>query len=197
MKENDFEKLLTIDVRPHIQMKQNQKFLSWTYAWTEFKKVYPDANYRVIESEFGIPYVITPLGIIVKTEVTANGETIPMHLPVMNGANRAMKDAPYEYKTKSGMKHVEAATMMDINKSIMRCLVKNIAMFGLGMFIYNGEDQPEVETIDSKQIQAILDKIKEKNLNLTEICKGWQLGKIAQLHEVNFEPFMLWLESQV
>jgi hypothetical protein len=42
-------------------------------------------------------------------------------------------------------KHVDAATMFDINKTIMRCLVKNLAMFGLGLYIYAGEDLPEEE----------------------------------------------------
>ena len=40
-------------------------------------------------------------------------------------------------------KTVEPASMFDINKTIMRCLVKNIAMFGLGLYIYAGEDLPE------------------------------------------------------
>ena len=55
-----------------------------------------------------------------------------MWLPVMDGANKAMKANPYTYDTKKakGLK-VDAATMFDINKTIMRCLVKNLAMFGL------------------------------------------------------------------
>ena len=56
-----------------------------------------------------------------------------------------MKAAPYEYTTKFGKKTVEAATMFDINKTIMRCLTKNLAMFGLGLYIYAGEDLPESE----------------------------------------------------
>ena len=35
--------------------------------------------------------------------------------------------------------------MFDINKTIMRCLVKNLSMFGLGLYIYAGEDIPESE----------------------------------------------------
>ena len=33
--------------------------------------------------------------------------------------------------------------MFDINTAIMRCLVKCLAMFGLGTYIYAGEDLPE------------------------------------------------------
>jgi hypothetical protein len=63
----------------------------------------------------------------------------------MDGANKAMLSTPYTYKTKFGEKTVEAATMFDINKTLMRCLVKNLAMFGLGLYIYAGEDLPEAE----------------------------------------------------
>jgi NH3-dependent NAD+ synthetase len=54
-----------------------------------------------------------------------------------------MKNEAYTYKTKYGDKTCEAATMFDINKTIMRCLTKNLAMFGLGLYIYAGEDLPE------------------------------------------------------
>jgi hypothetical protein len=80
------------------------------------------------------------------TEVTIGGKTLDMWLPVMDGANKAMKDKPYSYTTRYGEKTVEAATMFDINKTLMRCLVKNLAMFGLGIYIYAGEDLPEAET---------------------------------------------------
>jgi hypothetical protein len=54
-----------------------------------------------------------------------------------------MKKESYEYSTRYGVKTVDAATMFDINKTLMRCLVKNLAMFGLGLYIYAGEDLPE------------------------------------------------------
>lgn len=57
-----------------------------------------------------------------------------------------MKHEAYTYTTKYGSKTVEAATMFDINKTLMRCLTKNLAMFGLGIYIYAGEDLPESDT---------------------------------------------------
>ena len=66
-----------------------------------------------------------------------------MWLPVMDNANKTMKLNPYTYKTKKGEKTVSAISMFDINKAVMRCLVKNLAMFGLGLYIYAGEDLPE------------------------------------------------------
>jgi len=62
----------------------------------------------------------------------------------MDGANKAQKSVEYKYNTKfNGEKTVEAATMFDINTAIMRCLTKNLALFGLGLYIYAGEDLPE------------------------------------------------------
>ncbi len=72
-----------------------------------------------------------------------------MRCLVMNTSNKAMKLEPYTYKVYDKFKKeyvermVEAASMFDINKTIMRCLVKNLAMFGLGLYIYAGEDIPE------------------------------------------------------
>ena len=99
---------------------------------------------------------------MVMTEVTIEGETLGMWLPVMDGANKAMTATSYSYKGNAWVngkkvevdKTVEAATMFDINKTLMRCLTKNLAMFGLGLYIYAGEDLPEVDTTPSTPVQA-------------------------------------------
>lgn len=139
-------------------------YISWAYAWGMFKQIYPDAKYRIIKNDQGLPYFSDPqTGIMCYTEITANGETHEMWLLVMNASNKAMKLTPYEYnaynyKTKQWeTKRVEAANMFDINKTIMRCLVKNMAMFGFGLNIYNGDDLPEFdlepETPPQTQVQ--------------------------------------------
>ena len=69
-----------------------------------------------------------------------------MWLPVMDGANKSMLAQSYAYQTRYGEKTVDAATMFDINKTLMRCLTKNLAMFGLGHYIFAGEDIPESES---------------------------------------------------
>lgn len=95
---------------------------------------------------------------MVYTTVTIDGITHEMWLPVMDGANNAMRFEPYSIKTKFGDKPVAAATMFDVNKTIMRCLTKNLAMFGLGLYIYAGEDLPE-ETEDEKQAKQTTAKL--------------------------------------
>ena len=153
--ENPFVKLFAIDFKDHLEVKKSGntelKYVSWAYAWAEVKKLYPSASYEVKKFN-GLPYVYDPItGFMVYTSVTIEGVSHEMWLPVLDGANKAMKATPYTYTTpkwdynpqtrrreKVGMEErtVEAASMFDVNKAIMRCLVKNLAMFGLGLYVY-------------------------------------------------------------
>ena len=179
-----YEKMNSINVREKREKKKSGNteltYLSWTWAWAEVKKRYPDAHYEIIMHD-GLPYVYDEnTGYMVFTTVTIQDITHMMWLPVMDGANKAMKNKPYTYSTKySGEKSVEAATMFDVNKTIMRCLVKNLAMFGLGLYIYAGEDLPEVEAEEQKTAQEVAKKklekidavqIEELKKTLTENC---------------------------
>jgi len=145
MQKSVFESLNAINVNDKVEKKSNLTYLSWAWAWAEVKKVYPSATYNVIgDPNNNKPYFFDEnLGYMVMTSVTIEGQTLEMWLPVMDGANQAMKKESYEYTTRYGVKSVDAATMFDINKTLMRCLVKNLAMFGLGLYIYAGEDLPE------------------------------------------------------
>ena len=139
-----FVELYSLDVNKYVEKKQGLSYLTWSYAWAEFKKIYPDAIYEVKKDECGRCYFGDEnIGYMVYTSVTAGGLTYEMWLPVMDNANKSMKLNTYTYQTRSGEKSVEAISMFDINKAVMRCLVKNLAMFGLGLYIYAGEDLPE------------------------------------------------------
>lgn len=137
-------------------------YLSWSFAWDETLKKFPNANYEIIKFDNNLPYLYDPdTGYMVFTRVTIEGITREMFLPVIDGANKAMKNKAYTYKTKYAEKSVEPASMFDINKAIMRCLVKNLAMFGLGIYIYAGEDLPT-----TKEPQNVTDKqFKEHRVN--------------------------------
>lgn len=167
-----FETLNDINVNDKTEKKNNLTYLSWAWAWTELKKVYPDAEYEIIKyGEDEKPYLFDKdLGYMVSTEMTIEGITHEMWLPVMDNNNKAMKNTPYTYKTfkyvngnkiwnKQANSYemvervVNSATMFDINSAIMRCLVKNIGMFGLGLYIYAGEDLPEQEPEQQPQQQ--------------------------------------------
>lgn len=138
VKQTVFERLSAINVNDKVEKKSNLTYLSWAWAWSEVKKACPDATYKIGETDYD-----EVLGFMCHTTVTIEGETLEMWLPVMDGANKSMLKKPYTYKTKYGDKSVESATSFDINKTIMRCLVKNLAMFGMGIYIYAGEDLPE------------------------------------------------------
>tara|TARA_R110000868_G_C10912442_1_gene765069 strand:+ start:844 stop:1509 length:666 start_codon:yes stop_codon:yes gene_type:complete len=148
MEKTTFEKLSAINVNDKVEKKSGLTYLSWSYAWSETKRNCPDASYCIK----GDPITQKPyfydesLGYLVMTEVTIEGKSLEMWLPVMDGANKAMKSVPYSYTTRYGEKSVEAATMFDINKTLMRCLVKNLAMFGMGIYIYAGEDLPDTQS---------------------------------------------------
>ena len=139
-KKTVFERLSAINVNDHVEKKKDLTYLSWAWAWSVTKKECPDATYKILETEYD-----ESLGFMCHTTVTIEGETLEMWLPVMDGANKSMTKTSYTYETKYGKKTVESATTFDINKTMMRCLVKNLAMFGLGIYIYAGEDLPESE----------------------------------------------------
>jgi len=137
-KKSVFERLSAINVNEHVEKKKDLTYLSWAWAWAVTKRECPDATYKILPTDYD-----EALGFMCQTEVTIEGETLGMWLPVMDGANRSMRKG--EYTGKYG-KTVDGATTFDINKTIMRCLVKNLAMFGLGIYNYAGEDLPEGET---------------------------------------------------
>ena len=154
-----FDALYSLDLSDKLEKRDNDKlsYMSWANAWVEFKRAYPNAEYRIIKDpETNLPYFNDPnIGIMVYTEVTADGQTYEMWLPVMDAKNKAMRETAYTYQVYDTFKKqyvektVNAATMFDVNKTIMRCLVKNLAMFGLGLYIYAGEDLPNEETLQN------------------------------------------------
>lgn len=190
-----FEKLLAQNVNEYTEKKNGLTYLSWVYAWKEFKKVYPKATYEIVHFEDGEkPYLYDEnLGYMVETEVdNGEGMVLSMWLPVMDGANKAMKDKPYTYKVKKYEnykwtgeyedKEVQPATMFDINTAIMRCLVKNIAMFGLGLYIYAGEDLPD------ELFQPMTKEQRDELIKLgTDMTKVLEYLHLSKEEEIDFK----------
>lgn len=160
-----YTELSQINVNEHVEKKSGLSYLTWSWAWDIFKKNCPDATYKIIKNADGLPYFDSDVGAMVYTEVTTNGITHEMWLPVMDGANNAMRKETYTYEVKEYnfgkptgkmiTKSVNAYTMFDVNKTIMRCLVKNLAMFGLGIYIYSGEDLPTIDIDTAPMVNAI------------------------------------------
>lgn len=170
-----FEDLYKVNVSDKTEKKGNLTYLSWCWAWAEFKKVYPDANYEVKKFN-GLPYVHDEkTGYMVYTSVTAEGLTYEMWLPVMDARNKTLKNAE----------------MFDINKTIMRCLTKNLAMFGLGLYIYAGEDLPE----DEQKVPR--EATKAQAVEKTEEFKRLTKSELVQVYGVsNAEATIAWFEKK-
>tara|TARA_R110000737_G_scaffold51737_3_gene73240 strand:- start:215 stop:835 length:621 start_codon:yes stop_codon:yes gene_type:complete len=174
-----FEMLSGINVNQFVEKKNGLTYLSWAYAWSEVKSNCPDATYQIGETEYD-----EALGFMCHTEVTISGETLPMWLPVMDGANKSMKKQPYKYKTKYGEKDVAAATTFDINKTIMRCLVKNLAMFGLGIYIFSGDDIPTSEAQEEAAKPVVLMQLKKGDANWAKVTAFITSSKSKGLDEL-------------
>ena len=193
-----FKELVQIDVSDYIEQKNGLNYLSWANAIQEVcKRHNQEFDYEI--EKFGerkLPYVYDEgVGFMVFTSITLFGKTREMWLPVMDGANQAMLKEPYTYKVKKyewnpetrkkdfignyEEKTVERATMFDVNKTIMRCLVKNLAMFGLGLYIYAGEDLPfEIaEPITDKQKE----RIEELGIIVPNVLKKFKVNSIDEL----------------
>ena len=192
-----FKVLNSLDVNDKTEKKSNGTieltYLSWAWAWAEVKKKFPNAKYEILKfGEDKLPYVFDEkTGYMVFTRVEIEGINHEMWLPVMDGANKAMKDKPCNYKSKAWNKTtksweyvektVQPATMFDINKTIMRCLTKNLAMFGLGLYIYAGEDLPESVDTETIPENNKAETVTEKVLMIT----GQQKDKIKEFYEEN------------
>lgn len=200
-----FNKLFAINCNDKTEKKNNGSteltYLSWCYAWSEVKKLYPNARYEILKfGENKLPYVFDEkTGYMVFTRVEIEDIEHEMWLPVMDSANKAMKDKPYTYKVKEYKfgkftgnyidKNVEPATMFDINKTIMRCLTKNLAMFGLGLYIYAGEDLPE--NVDNEEPKNSAKNSAKKELMIQDSQKELIINKFEKeeikkyLEEIN------------
>ena len=130
-KKSVFQTLFEINVNKQIEKKNGLNYLAWAYAWSEAKKLYPNANYKVYETENGCIYHTDGRTCWVKTGVTIEDLEHIEYLPVM------------DYKNKSIT--LENVTSFDVNKAIQRSLTKALARHGLGLYVYAGEDLPEAE----------------------------------------------------
>ena len=145
-----FDALYDMNLGDKVEKKDGLSYLTWSEAWKAFKEIYPSATFRVVPNpDTKLPYFVDPqIGIMVFTEVTADDMTQQCFLPVLNSSMKPMRLEAYNYTVydKQNKRQIEktceAASMFDINKTIMRCLVKNLALYGVGLKLYQGEDIP-------------------------------------------------------
>jgi hypothetical protein len=150
--------LLKINVNGHIEKKGNLSYLSWAWAWAEVLKIDPAARWTAHEWN-GLPAMYLPDGsAMVKVSVEIKGDIKTCVLPVMNHRNQA----------------VQNPDAFAVNTAIMRCLAKAIALHGLGLYIYAGEDLPEGEVVTPEVKPEIAAKVTSASSveELTKIFKA-------------------------
>ena len=123
--ENLFKLMLSVDVSKHIEKKGAFSYLSWPFAVSQLRLADPAATWEVRRFN-GLPYMLTDLGYFVEVAVTVQGITLSQIHPVLDSKNRP----------------IPQPSTFEINTSIQRCLVKAIALHGLGLNVYAGEDLP-------------------------------------------------------
>jgi hypothetical protein len=105
-------------------------------AWAIVKDYDPMAVYIVHTDEVGNPYFTTEAGAFVRTTVIIKGQSLTEVLPVLDNNNKPQKKDAYTVKTKYKEIDVAPLNAFDINSAYKRCLVKNLAMHGLGAQVY-------------------------------------------------------------
>ena len=164
-----FESLNSINVNDKTEKKGNLTYLSWAWAWAEVKKLYPDIQRTVYESENGINYFTDGKSCWVKVGVTINGLEHIDYLPVMDFRNNSII--------------LDKVTSFDVNKAIQRSTTKALALHGLGLYIYAGEDLPEgyeppapvKPKLDTKRLNGALESIKNGNYTYDKLMDTFDL----------------------
>ena len=144
-----FNELRTINVNEYTEKKGKFTYLSWAWAADQLLQLDPTATW-----EYKAPMSFGDT-LMVFCSVTAFGKTMTAQLPVLNHQNKAIANP----------------NAMDVNTAMQRCLAKAIALHGIGLYIYGGEDIPDEPTPDlteeaNKWVLAIsgcthIDELKE------------------------------------
>ena len=165
---NTFEKLNKVDVSQFTEKKGQFNYLSWAHAVRELLKICPTATWEVhlFDGPEGTkqPYIKTGTGAYVQVSVDVDGVIRSQIHPVLDNRNQTI-DNPNAFQ---------------VNTSIQRCLAKAIALHGLGLYIFAGEDLPEADPLTSAQayeLNELAQGIKNQDL-LKEITDSINNNKV-------------------
>lgn len=177
-----WQKLSSIDCSEHVEDKLGLTYLSWAWAWSMLMEHYPEATYLFLPHE-----ILSDDTVIVHCQMTIGDVVRTMWLPVMDNK----------------MKPVVKPNSMQINKTMMRCLTKCISMYGLGAYIYAGEDLPQVEQerlkkpLDDKQWEIISDLLEATDTDHQKFCEVYKIPAAFDLRQENYENAKAALELKL
>ena len=156
-----FQKLSAVDIKDKVEKKNKLDYLSWANAWGEVKKLYPDVQRRVYESEDGLNYFHDHKTAWVKVGVTIEGVEHIDYLPIMDFRNKSVT--------------IENITSFDVNKAIQRSTTKALALHGLGLSLYTGEDLVDNPVVSAPKPSAApvakLQPLKKGDANWSGVVK--------------------------
>lgn len=174
-----YETLSAISVREKIERKGNLDYLSWANAWAMLKTVYPNAQRKVYEHDHtGFNYFTDGKSAYVKVGIIVNELEHIDYLPVMDFRNNAIP--------------IEKVTAMDVNKTIQRSTAKAIAMHGLGLSLWTGEDIPEMTTASAP---TKVEAEKSKLIDLKVGDENWD--KVVKYIDANKETGVASIGAQL
>ena len=180
-----FNDLFSYNANEYKEKKGNFDYISWADAVAIVLKKYPDTTWEIHEFDEGSPYRQTDAGAFVKVSVTIQGLTRTEILPVMDNYNRAIAEP----------------TATNINNSIKRCLVKCFALFGLGLYIYQGENLPFQDPPSHKQFKELETKndLAKKSGAITQEEWNITIKRKAQsdFYEQNCIKAIAWLDDKI
>jgi len=166
-KQSVFDTLNQIDVGKWIEKKGNLSYLSWANAYAEVKRHYPLMQYKTHENDLGFNYHTDGHSCWVKVSTTIEDLEHIEYLPVM------------DFKNKSIPK--DKVTSMDVNTAIQRALTKSLARHGLGLYIYAGEDLPQV--INDAQVNRVNELIQSTSTDKKTFLEYYRVKEISELSQ--------------
>ena len=129
--EKVYQKLSSISVQDKVEKKGRFDYLSWAWAWHYLQSNYPNSTRKVYENLDGVPYFTDGKFANVKVGITINGVEHIDYLPVTDNLNRSIP--------------LTKMTSFDVNNAIQRSTAKAIAMHGLGLSLWIGEDTARID----------------------------------------------------
>ena len=164
-----FDALNGINVNDKTEKKGNLTYLSWAWAWAEAKKLYPDIQRKVYENANECNYFTDGKSCWVKVGITIKGIEHIDYLPIMDFRNKSIL--------------LDDLSSFDVNKAIQRSTTKALALHGLGLYIYAGEDlpdgyeapKPEKPKLDTTRLNGALESIKQGNYSIEKLIETFKL----------------------
>ena len=181
--------LSEINVSEHIEKKGNLSYLSWTWAWQTLMDIYPCSHFSFGENTVypdGSVEVHCTVTVVCSTD-SEKSVSRSMWLPVMDNRNNAVINP----------------NARQVSDTKMRCLVKCIAMHGLGIYIYAGEDLPQAEAAELKkpltedQVDNLVDLMEASETEYDSFTRHFKVNSLSEMTAGQYQNAVSILEKKL